>query len=142
MNFPTELFVIIFHVKLHGPVQHAVKPKAAHGAVGFITSTRKFPVFFVFDIGSSVCVPTYMSCGGVKWKHVVHFRDRFTNQPTTGLPTGLYSRNLNYGDDMQLPYVDIKDYVSKAVSGTKVNIVDVFNYGFPTICMAILIHTM
>jgi hypothetical protein len=32
---------------------------------------------------------------------------------------------------MQLPLVSKKDYISKAVSGTKVNILGVFNYEFP-----------
>ena len=33
---------------------------------------------------------------------------------------------------MQLPYnIDTKDYTGKAVSGTKVNIVEVFSYEFP-----------
>jgi hypothetical protein len=33
---------------------------------------------------------------------------------------------------MQLPLISTKDYISKSVSGIKVNIVDVFNYEFPT----------
>jgi len=40
-----------------------------------------------------------------------------------GLPTGFYSRILNYRDDIQLPLISIPKITSKAVSGTKVNIV-------------------
>ena len=77
-------------------------------------------------------------------------------QQPTGLPTGFYSQILNYRDDMLLPLIYNKDYISfysrilnyrddmllpliynkdcisRAVSGTKVNIVNVFNYEFPT----------
>ena len=52
-------------------------------------------------------------------------------QPTS-LPTSLYPRNLNYKDDKSTFNVDIKDYISKAVSDTQVNILDVFIYEFPT----------
>jgi hypothetical protein len=51
---------------------------------------------------------------------------------TVGLPTNLFSRNLIYKDDKTTFNVDTKDYVSKAVSGTKDNIVGVFDCEFPT----------
>ena len=40
----------------------------------------------------------------------VHFLKRLTNKKA-GLPTSLYSKNLNYKDGAQLPfYIDTKDY--------------------------------
>ena len=55
-------------------------------------------------------------------------------QQQTGLPIGFCSRILNYKDNILLPLISIAKitYVSTAVSGTKVNIVNVFNYEFPT----------
>jgi len=44
-----------------------------------------------------------------------------------------YFPNLSTCKDDKTTFdFETKDYVSKAVSGTKVNIVDVFNYEFPT----------
>jgi len=57
-------------------------------------------------------------------------------QPT-GLQTSLYSRNLNYRDNATTtttttPNIGAKDYILRAVWGTKVNVVTVFYYEFPT----------
>ena len=73
-----------------------------------------------------------MSCGGVKWKLLVHFLDRFTNNNRSA------NRSLFKEPKLQRWYattfnIDTKNYISKAVTGTAVNIVDVFNCEFPTI---------
>jgi hypothetical protein len=49
-----------------------------------------------------------------------------------GLPTRLYSRNLNDKDDGTTFNVVTEDFIGKDVTGTRVNIVDVFLYEFPT----------
>jgi len=40
---------------------------------------------------------------------------------------GFYSRILNYKDNITTLNIDSEDYITRAVSGTKVNIVNVFN---------------
>ena len=81
---------------------------------------------------SITCYLHSVSCSGVKWEHLVHFPGGLTNQPT-GLPSGLYWTILNFRDNTQLPLILTPKITSRAVSGTKVNIVDVFNYEFPTL---------
>ena len=56
-----------------------------------------------------------------------------------GIPTTNRSTNRSLFKDPKLQRrytttsnIDTKDYIITAVSGTKVNIVDVFNYEFPT----------
>ena len=53
-------------------------------------------------------------------------------QQTTGLPTGLHSRNLNYRDDLQLPLISIPKITQVELSRVTSLIVDVFNCESPT----------
>jgi len=68
-----------------------------------------------------------------EWNENTFFSFRPVYPQQRILPTGLYSRILNYKDNILLPLnSDKKNYISGAVSGTKLSVVNVFNYEFPT----------
>ena len=75
---------------------------------------------------------TYEDCLVGEWNKNILLNFLTGSPTTTGLPSCLYSKNLNYKEEIQLHVIDTKGYISKTVWDSKVNILDVLNYEFPT----------